>query len=291
MKKVAMKVKNMVKCNLHTHSLYCDGRGRLSDYVDTAIAQGVNVLGFSSHAPVKFSNQFSIDENRIEDYMDEIASLNQINGAKISLYTGLECDYIPSFSMPFQNFREKYNLDYVIGGVHLVENTENKQLWFIDGPHSEEYERGLKEVFGGDVKNGVTRYFHQMMEMIETQNFEILAHLDKIKMHNAERFFSEEDDWYRNLCMDVVGLLKHRNIIVEINTRGIYKKRCPDFYPSRFILEQLLKNKVRITLSSDAHQPEELVLLLDDAAKFAKEIGYGEIWSIGSDKKWIEIAI
>jgi histidinol-phosphatase (PHP family) len=146
-------------------------------------------------------------------------------------------------------------------------------------------------VFNNDIRKGVTQYFMQMMEMIETQNFEVLAHLDKIKMHNAGRFFSEDDYWYKNLCLGVVDLLKNKDIIVEINTRGIYKKRCPDFYPSRFILENLLKNKTRITLSSDAHQPQELNLLLDDAAIYAKSIGFKEVWKPAQKGLWESVQI
>lgn len=289
MQKVAKINENIIKFNLHTHSRYCDGKGCLSEFVDAAIILDMNVLGFSSHGPVKFSNHFSIKEECVKDYLKEIFSLNEKHAGVISLFAGLECDYIPKFSFPFQYFRDTYKLDYIIGGVHLVENIETNKLWFIDGPNPEEYDRGLNEVFDGDIRKGVTRYFHQMMEMIETQKFEILAHIDKVKMHNAGRFFSEEDRWYRNLCMEVVELLKHREIIVEVNTRGIYKKRCPDYYPSKFILEQLLKNKIRITLSSDAHQIEELVLLLEDAAKYVHSIGFKEVWCLDESKNWMSV--
>ncbi len=287
---VACINKYFINSNIHTHSHYCDGKGDLSDYVNFAILNGIKIIGFSSHAPINYPNHFSIKVEKIRDYVDEIRKLSLLDKEKIQLFAALECDYIPHFSFPFSDFRA-YCLDYLIGGVHLVENTDTKQLWFIDGPLRSEYDRGLKDVFDNDIRKGVTRYFYQIMEMIETQNFEVLAHFDKIKMHNAGRYFSEDDNWYRKLCLEVISLLKSREIIVEINTRGIYKKRCPDFYPSVFILENLLKNKIRITLSSDAHQPEELRLLLDDAALYAKNIGFKEIWQPCSDRHWISVSI
>lgn len=287
---VAYLNKFLINFNTHTHSHFCDGKGEFSDYINFGIQNGVHIIGFSSHAPIAFKNHFSIDPQKMQEYVDQIRASNLLY-PNIQLFAALECDYIPHFSFPFMEFKEKYHLDYIIGGVHLVENPNTRQLWFIDGPLRDEYDRGLKEVFDNDIREGVTQYFHQIMEMIETQNFEVLAHLDKIKMHNAGRYFSEEDRWYRKLCLETIDLLKDREIIVEINTRGIYKKRCPDYYPSKFILENLLKNKGRITLSSDAHQPEELRLLLDDAALYAKNIGFKEVWQPASDHLWIPYSI
>ncbi|MEI6348845.1 MAG: histidinol-phosphatase [Bacteroidota bacterium] len=283
--------KILINFNAHTHTIYCDGKGSFREYADFAIKNSISLIGFSSHAPINFENNFSININLIQKYVDEIRFLNQFYGEQIELFVGLECDYIPDFSFPFDKFRNEYNLDYIIGGIHLVENTDSKELWFIDGSMQKNYDIGLENVFNNDIRKGVTQYFMQMMEMIETQNFEVLAHLDKIKMHNAGRFFSEDDYWYKNLCLGVVDLLKNKDIIVEINTRGIYKKRCPDFYPSRFILENLLKNKTRITLSSDAHQPQELNLLLDDAAIYAKSIGFKDVWKPAQNGLWESVQI
>lgn len=290
MKKVASIGKKLIKFNIHTHSNYCDGNGKLLDFIAIAQNNNFDTLGFSSHAPLTFDPHFSINRDAIPEYVDEISSL-QKEFPNIQLLAGMECDFIPTVSYPFSYFKDTFHLDYLIGGIHLVKNPAVEKLWFIDGPHQSEYDNGLKEVFQNDIKKGVTHYYHQMMEMIDTQNFEVLAHLDKIKMHNAGRFFSEEDLWYKKLCLDVVDLLKSKDIIVEINTRGIYKKRCPDFYPSKFILENLLKNEIKITISSDAHQPMELDFLLEDAANYAKEIGFQEVWKPSVNQNWCAVSL
>jgi histidinol-phosphatase (PHP family) len=285
------KSKYLINFNTHTHTQYCDGNGSILEYIGVALINQISKIGFTSHAPINITNHFSIEKEKINDYVNEIRKLNLEHKDKITLFAGLECDYIPHFSFPFDDFKTKFNLDYLIGGIHLVENTTTKELWFIDGSRREEYDKGLAEVFDHDIKKGVTQYFHQMMEMIDTQKFDVLAHFDKIKMHNTDRFFSEEEGWYKNLCLEVIDLLKTKSIIVEINTRGIYKKRCPDYYPSTFILKNLLKNDIRITVSSDAHQPQELRLLLDEAALYAKEIGFKEVWEPGSKGNWMPFLI
>ena len=41
--------------NYHSHSLYCDGRAGMEDFVRFALSEGFTSYGFSSHAPLPFS--------------------------------------------------------------------------------------------------------------------------------------------------------------------------------------------------------------------------------------------
>ena len=52
-----------------------------------------------------------------------------------------------------------------------------------------------QDFFQGNVKKAVRQFFDQTNAMIETQQFEIIGHFDKIKMHNRNRFFSDDDKW------------------------------------------------------------------------------------------------
>ena len=63
--------------NYHTHSLYCDGKEPLSAFVTAAEKLHYTQLGFSSHAPVPFENDFGIKENEIDPYCQEIDELQQ----------------------------------------------------------------------------------------------------------------------------------------------------------------------------------------------------------------------
>lgn len=37
--------------NYHSHSLYCDGRANMEDFIRFALSEGFTSYGFSSHAP------------------------------------------------------------------------------------------------------------------------------------------------------------------------------------------------------------------------------------------------
>lgn len=276
------------KCNFHTHSIYCDGKSPINEFVEEASMRQYSQLGFSSHAPVPFANDFGIKTDEIPSYHQEISSQQQQH-PELTLYAGLECDYIPGMSQPFEMYKNKYQLDFIIGGVHLVKAT-NGELWFIDGSKREIYDNGLQTLFGGDIRKAVTAFWEQTFEMIENEQFDIIAHLDKIKMHNQKRFFTENEKWYLALVDHSIELIRRKNLIVEINTRGIYKKRCTDFYPSDYILARLARENVPMVVSTDAHQVNELSLGYEEAVEKLKSFQINHLVFL-KDKKWVEYEI
>ncbi len=264
--------------NLHTHSYFCDGKEEPEEYVTQAIELGFHTLGFSSHAPVPFENNFSLKEDKMEEYFSTIRALGEKYKDKINILLSMEIDFIPGITRNFAEFSKAGNLDYTIGGVHLVRNKEIEELWFIDGSKQETYDNGLQKLFKGHIRRGVEAYYNQIIEMVATQKPDIIAHLDKIKMHNKNRYFTEEENWYKDIVWKTLKFIADESdSIVEVNTRGLYKKRCGTFFPGPEILEQIHHLKIPVTLSSDAHQPEELNGYYEEALKLMKEIGFKEL--------------
>lgn len=263
---------NHYPANYHTHSLYCDGKSTLEEHVREAEKCGLLQLGFSSHSSVPFENNFAISEERIPEYVNEIDHLQQ--KTDITLLKSLECEFVPDITKDFDVWRTTYNLDYVIGGVHLVRPPHGDGLWFIDGSKQEIYDNGLRDLFGNDIKAAVTAFWEQTFEMLETQHLDIIAHFDKIKMHNRDRFFTEDESWYKVLADKAIQLIKRHDVIVEINTRGLYKKRCDHFYPSTELLMKARKADIPVIVSSDAHKAEELTLFVPEALTELQRCGF-----------------
>ncbi|MDD4395274.1 MAG: histidinol-phosphatase [Bacteroidales bacterium] len=278
-----------MKCNYHTHSTYCDGKDPFFRFVEEAVRQHFDQLGFSSHAPVSFENDFGIKEEQISEYVADIQKL-KVQYPEVQLFTALECDFIPGITRPFSDLQQQYHLDYIIGGVHLVKPQNSRQLWFIDGSKIEIYDNGLADLFHHDIKKAVSAFWEQTFEMIETQHFDIIAHLDKIKMHNQKRFFTESEDWYLRLVDHSLELIKQKALIIEINSRGIYKKRCPDFYPSDYILQEISKLKIPMVISSDAHQSEELSMCYEATIQKLRSFDIYQLMYL-KQGKWEEYSI
>lgn len=269
--------------NLHTHTQFSDGTGTPEEFILQAIRQGFDIFGFSEHAPVPFENNFAIHEDQLSIYTETTRALQAKYSDKIEILTALETDYIPGFTEDFSVYRKEYNLDYVIGSIHLVKNGADSHLWFIDGPRVESYDEGFKRTFGGDARKAVTAYYHQTNEMIENQEFDIIGHLDKIQMHNKGRYFRGDESWYQALVNECLDLIDEKDIIVEVNTRGIYKKRSDSLFPGLEILKTIHQRSIPITLSSDAHNAVEISLYFDEAIEILKEIGFREVCVLTSN--------
>jgi histidinol-phosphatase (PHP family) len=263
--------------NLHTHTNFSDGSSDPEDYIKEAINQGFNTLGFSDHSPVPFTNNFAIPEAELEAYVNTIIGLRERYSSPVVLLA-LEIDYIPGITLPANHYRRNYPFDYFIGSVHLVKNEDSEKLWFIDGPDISVYENGLKEIFSGDARKAVTAYYRQVQEMIVTQRPDIIGHLDKIKMYNRNRFFSEEESWYVKLVEETIDLVSTAGSVIEVNTRGIYKNRSDTLFPGPEILRKIRLRNIPVAITSDAHKPHELSLGFEETRKVLTALGFESTW-------------
>ena len=261
--------------NYHTHTRFSDGKGEPEAFVQQAVKLGFDALGFSEHSPLPFDNTFALKAPELDEYVSTILSLGKAYTSEIKVFLSMEFDFIPGHSEDFSELKTKCGLDYTIGSVHLVVSPGGG-LWFIDGPVPEIYDDGLAYLFGGDIRKAVTAYYRQTNQMIESQNPDIIGHVDKIKMHNRERFFKEDESWYRSLIGETLDIIAQKGTIVEVNTRGIYKKRSETTYPGIEILKQMKSRGIPVTVSSDAHQAQELNGAFEIAQNLLREAGINE---------------
>ncbi|OYT17555.1 MAG: hypothetical protein B7C24_02150 [Bacteroidetes bacterium 4572_77] len=268
----------MILSNYHTHTIYSDGKESLDNTIKKAISLGFHSLGISDHAPVLFPSNYSIKTEKFDAYIAEINQLKKHYKSQIDIYLSIEADYIPNHTYTFSYFREKATFDYIIGSVHMVYHPQTNKMWFIDGGKQEIWDKGLQEVFDGQIKKAVNLFYQQSMEMIEEQKPEVIGHLDKIKMHNKERFFSVNDKWYKALIEETLSLVKKNNQLLEINTRGWYKGRCKELFPSIPVILQAQKMGIPLILSSDAHHPDELNAHFNQSLSLLKNVGVGELY-------------
>lgn len=264
----------MAFTNYHSHTYYCDGTDAPEVYVKQALELGMPVYGFSSHAPVPFSLAWAMDAERVPDYLDDIQTLKEQYAGKIEIYAGMEVDFVPGKIGVQDYFIKNLGLDYTIGSVHFVDAFDNGKPWEIDNT-TVRFERGLNQIFGGDIQQAVTRYYELTRQMIQEQPPDVVGHLDKIKMHNSKKhFFSEEEEWYRLEVLKTLDEIAKAGIIMEANTRGIYKKLSAETYPSSWVFQEAFKRNIPVQINSDGHHPREIISNFEEAAAMLQEAGY-----------------
>lgn len=280
----------MLNYNLHQHSLFSDGHEKPEAYVKQAIDLDFAAIGFSEHSPLPFPNPFSLKEEEVDNYIQTIDRLKEKHKSKLDVYRALEMDYIPGMSTDFSYWKQRCQTDYMIGSVHLVKPPDTDELWFTDGPDFRIYDEGIQKYFDGDVKKAVKTFYHQTNQMIESQEFDIVGHVDKIKMHNQNRFFSEDEKWYQNLLDETLDLVNQKNLIVEVNTRGLYKKRSDSLFPDNRALQRVKDLNIPVVITSDAHRSSEIGKLFDYAKQRLWNFGFREQMYF-ENGKWLEKAL
>jgi histidinol-phosphatase (PHP family) len=267
--------------NYHTHSSFCDGKSEMSDIITKAKELKIKSLGFSSHAPLPFECKWCMKREALQRYVDEIGMLSSIHN-DIELYKGLEIDYIPD-TVNVSHFNE--TLDYTIGSIHFVEKFSDGKGWEIDGPH-QFFLEGFKQIFHNNIKDVIVRYFDLTCEMVNNFPPTIVGHLDKIKIQNIDnKFFSENERWYREEVKKTIAVIAKSQCIVEVNTRGIYQKKSESVYPSPWILELIFENHIPITINSDAHHADDLRGYFPETARLLHQIGFRKL-SLLRDGQW-----
>jgi len=265
----------MAWSNYHTHSHFCDGEGAPEEYVKEAIARGMYALGFSGHSPVPFHNIWNIQPERLEEYLQTVRDLKKKYEGQIKLYVSLEIDYIDAVQ-GIDNFR-KYDLDYYFAGVHFIRQYADGSYWNFD-TDSHEFSKGVNEIFGGDIQKAVETYYYDYKNMIIQGKPNLLSHLDLIKKFNKnDYFFSEDAPWYRKIVLETLDIVKESGAIMEINTRGVFRKLDKEYYPGNWIIKEALKMNIPVTINADAHHCKQVTSFHEEVAELLLNTGFTHI--------------
>jgi histidinol-phosphatase (PHP family) len=110
--------------------------------------------------------------------------------------------------------------------------------------------------------------------MIQTQKPDIIGHIDKVKMHNKQRWFSTSEKWYIDLVEETLEAAAQHNCIVEVNTRGLYTGKTDEYFPSADIIQKCFDRGISMMVNSDAHHPNQLDKHFLEAHELLREIGF-----------------
>lgn len=266
--------------NLHTHTVYCDGKNKAEEMIWAAIKSDFHSIGISTHGPVNFTTDWNIQINKVDKYIDEVLFLKEKYKDKIDVLLGMELDYIPGigFDELTQDLIKK--LDYYIGSVHYLGRFCDNSMWTVDY-NLEELIKGVNECFDGNMKYAVEAYYSLISEMAEKFQPPIIGHLDLIKKFNKNNvLFYEGEEWYISIVEKCLNTIKKAKSVIEINTGGISRGYTEEQYPSTFILKMMMEKNIPITINSDAHTTEGINCKFAEMYELIKLIGFEQINSM-----------
>ncbi|MBQ8885422.1 MAG: histidinol-phosphatase [Clostridia bacterium] len=225
-----------MKYNYHTHTYRCrHALGQDREYVEAAIAAGVEEMGFSDHAPLRFPDGFEAGYRMLtdsaEEYVRSINALKKEFAGKIRLHVGYEMEYYPAYFSEMLAFAKSLGVEYFILGQHF----------FID-------ERSSKPSgWENDSEADLKIYVDRVIEGMETGAYTYVAHPDLLHFTGAEEIYVRE---IRRLC----AAAKRTNTPLEINFLGIRTNR---FYPHDKFWELAGEAGAPVVVGYDAHEPKD----------------------------------
>ena len=273
--------------NYHSHCLYCDGRANMEDFIRFAISEGFTSYGISSHAPLPFSTAWTMEWDRMDDYLSEFSRLKEKYADKIELAIGLEIDYLDEDSNPSLPRFQDLPLDYRIGSVHMLYSPE-REIVDIDTP-ADTLRQLIDKHFDGDLDYVVHLYYKNLLSMVELGGFDIVGHADKMH-YNASCYRPGllDEPWYDTLVRGYFTAIAEHGYIVEINTKAYHE--LGTFYPNERYFTFLKELGIRVQVNSDAHYPEKINNARAEALAALKKAGFTSVveWH---DRKWEDTGI
>lgn len=224
--------------NLHTHTVRCGhAQGTEEEYIQSAIAAGFRVLGFSDHAPQPFPTDYrskvrmTMDE--LPRYADTIHSLQRQYKEQIFVPVGLETEFYPQCFQELLLRARDAGIEYMILGQHYLHNEYDLDPLFHTFQPTED--RSILE-----------QYCNQVIDGIQTGAFTYIAHPDVV---NFRGDIKEYDRQMLRICREA----KACNLPLEINLWGMYNKKD---YPLPHFWELAAQEGNVVVLGSDAHRPD-----------------------------------
>ncbi|MEM5793705.1 MAG: histidinol-phosphatase [Candidatus Aenigmatarchaeota archaeon] len=265
----------MIDYHLHTDYTQ-DAKGKVEDYCKVAKERNLKEIAFANHFNIIKLNLpgESILPQQIPEHFQNIEKARKEFGLKIKF--GLEVDYWSSEHGRIEKVLKEHEFDFLLGSVHYVGNI------LIAG----KLEDSIGFFKNKSLQEAYRIYFDRVIETVESNLFDVLAHPDYIRK-NAKKFFGKELPFekYRKLVEKVIEALLTNDTGIEINTSGFFHG-INDFFPSYEFLKLCLESGVKVvTVGSDAHLPERVGDRIKEALERLKEIGFRKIYYYDKRKK------
>ena len=246
----------------------------LKEFTDEAAAKGIQHFGISEHAYHFYqtknilSNPW-VDERRYYDMKDYVSLFHEAWNQGIDVKMSIEMDYTPGRHAEMKSFIDTYDFDYVIGSIHWVDDF---------GIDLKEY---LHEWDKRDVKEVYEHYFDQVVTLAQSNLFDIVGHLDLVKIF---KYVPDDEEFLMKQYDRATDALAQSKTCVEISTAGL-RKPVGELYPDERLLKLCHQKQIPIVLSSDAHVPGDVGADYDQAVALAKRVGYTSLMTFSKGER------
>lgn len=235
--------------DLHTHTLYSHGKGRVEDNVKAAIAKGLKVVAITDHGPANLFGVGIKDAETLLDIKAEVEECRQKHKG-IQILVGVEANIIGldgRLDVPDALLEE---MDIVLAGLHLMVKTEE-----------------IRDALGLFLPNTVDKWTGVSMKVPWVRDY--LMEINTRAVVNAVKskriHIVTHPGW--GVLIDTATLARacaQRGTVLEINVSHLP--------PGGEYVRIARGEGAKFVINSDAHRPED-VGCLEPGIKIAEETG------------------
>ena len=231
-------------------------------YRTVAAERGIDELGVSEHVH-RFAQALDVWAHPFwrRWAVDDLDAYCEFVRSQTDLRLGIEADFVPGREDRMANLLDQREWDYVLGSVHFLRDAA------VDMAEWDVWR-------SGDADSVWRRYFETLGEAARSGLFDVLAHPDLVKVWGPQRPRPSGDlRRFYDLAMEGIA---DSDVAVEVSTAGL-RKPAGEIYPAPAFLEMCLEAGRPLTLSSDAHLPDQLGHEYDRAVDLLGSLGVTEV--------------
>lgn len=247
----------------------CDCDASMEQMCRGAIANGISLLGFTEHYDL-LPDDPCYDFLDVSGWWSELARCRELFDGQLTILAGIELGEPHRYPDRMERLLGEHAWDYALGSLHWVGD------WLVFDPGY--FQRPAEEAY--------RRYFGELLQMVETAEFDVLAHMDVVKRQGYDSYGSYAIEPYEREARAVLRAMAERDLALEINTASL-RRAVAASSPAQPMLDWFRQEGgERVTLGSDAHRPEHIGFELPAMAQQLQAAGFpGATWFEGREPR------
>ena len=265
---VSDTMKKSMIADMHTHSRFShDSLCPIEEMCLSQIQKGTGVFAVTDHCDVASFRDYDVF-TPIRDSYRTVEALNQKYADKCQILSGVEISEGFWFPEQYQKIHDLEPYDVIIGSVHCVKCKDLEMAYSkID----------FSRLSSEKIHEYLVCYFEDMITMLQTEDFDVLAHLTcPLRYIEGKYRLLVDLSKYDSLIKTILKIAIERKIALEINTSSYDALR--DFMPGEMIIRRYYDMGGRLlTFGSDAHIAGNASVHFEDALRAARKLGFEHI--------------
>jgi len=241
----------------HIHTNFsCDGHATMAEQCASAIAKAIPEIGFTEHYDLH-PLESCRDWLRLDEWAAELDRVRAEFADRLIVRAGIEIGEPHIYQAEAQAMLRRYPFDYALGSLHWVGQEVVFDLDYFRRPADEAFRL----------------FFEELERMTRVGGFDVLSHFDVVVRTGLPIYGEYDPRRYEDAIRPVLQNCIAQGIALDINTQGL-RTRCQVLTPGVEILKWYVEmGGERVTLGSDAHQPDHVGADFDAAIKAMRAAG------------------